>query len=76
MSAAPDYIDELLASGPAIEEVLNLAQARGSGPKLHVLILAGALVQAAFEGGVPYSYVLDAVKSALAAATAPDPMAH
>jgi hypothetical protein len=41
--------------------------------KLHVLALAGALTHAAFEGEVVDSYVLDAVRTALKAAKAPDP---
>jgi hypothetical protein len=41
-----------------------------------VLALAAALAQVAFEGEVPDSYVLDAVKTAMRAAKAPDPMAH
>jgi hypothetical protein len=70
---ATDHLNELLASASVLEELLELAQARASTPKLHVLTLAGALAQAALEGDVPDSYVLDAVRSALAAAKMPDP---
>ena len=71
-----DHIEELLDSAPIIAALLALAQGSSATPKVQVLRLAGALARAAIEGYVPDSYVLDAVRTVLAAAKAPDPAAN
>ena len=66
----------LLIGDTTIEELIELAQKRLPTDRVQVLALAAALAQVAVEGEVPESYVLDAVKSAIRAAKAPDPTAH
>jgi hypothetical protein len=72
-----DPRDALLLIGDStVEELVDLAQERLPTDRVRVLALAAALAQVAFEGDVPESYVLDAVKTALRAAKAPEPTAH
>jgi CO dehydrogenase/acetyl-CoA synthase epsilon subunit len=72
-----DPRDALLLIGDStVEELVDLAQKRLPTDRVQVLALAAALAQVAFEGEVQESYVLDAVKTALRAAKAPDPTAH
>lgn len=68
--------DALLLIGDTIvDELVELAQ-RLPTDRVRVLALAAAVAQVAFEGEVPASYVLDAIKTAMRAAAAPDPTAH
>jgi hypothetical protein len=72
-----DPRDALLIIGDStIEELIDLAQKRLPTDRLQVLSLAAALAQVAVDAEVPDSYVLDAVKTAMRAAKAPDPTAH
>ena len=54
----------------------DLAQKRLPTDRVRVLALAAGVAQFALEGEVPESYVLEAVKTAMRAARAPDPTAH
>jgi chromosome condensin MukBEF complex kleisin-like MukF subunit len=65
----------LLIGDTTVDELVELAQ-RLPADRVRVLALAAALAQVAFEGEMPESYVLDAVRTAMKAAKAPDPTAH
>ena len=66
----------LLIGDTTVDELVELAQRRLPTDRIQVLALAAALAQVAFDGEVPESYVLDAVKTAIRAAKAPAPAAH
>jgi hypothetical protein len=66
----------LLIGDTTVDELVELAQRRLPTDRVRVLALATALAQLAFDGEVPESYVLDAVKTAIRATEAPDPTAH
>jgi hypothetical protein len=59
------YIKTLLTCAPIVEDLLDVAQASASNPRLQVMTLAGALVRAAVEGGFPDGFVLDVVRAVL-----------
>ena len=62
----------LLASEPLIQDLVYLAQAGAATPRLQVVTLAAAMVQAAVEGDVPESLVRDVVETCLAGARETD----